>query len=64
MGKAAGSERRAREYSVQQAVHSAALEGVPVTDRFLVDVQDYINGNIDEKGLVERTRARYGVDRS
>lgn len=55
-------ERIIREAIVATAVHSVEMEDGRVSDEYLRDAQDYISGLIDEQGLINRTRIRYGLD--
>lgn len=55
-------ERIIREAIVATAVHSVEMEDGRVSDEYLRDAQDYISGLIDEQGLINRTRVRYGLD--
>ncbi|ROQ56072.1 hypothetical protein EDF36_3121 [Rathayibacter sp. PhB152] len=50
-----------RRERIETAVHSAAMEGLAVTEEWREDAADYVAGEIDESELVERTRARYGL---
>ncbi|OZG62531.1 hypothetical protein BLEM_1077 [Bifidobacterium lemurum] len=54
-------EARRRAENLSLAVHSSEMEGGMVSSEFLRDAKDYVNGLIDEDGLVARTRARYGL---
>ncbi|MEK0218864.1 hypothetical protein WM014_08620 [Bifidobacterium mongoliense] len=55
-------ERTRRSLVIRDGMHSAELEGGRVTDAYRRDAQDYIDGHIDEDGLIRRTRARYGLE--
>lgn len=54
-------ERERRSLAIRDAMHSSELEGGHVTAAYRRDAQDYIDGHIDEDGLIRRTRARYGL---
>lgn len=53
--------RSERQRRVDDAVHSAEMEGLHVTGAWRREAADYIAGRIDSDELVERTRARYGL---
>lgn len=51
----------ARAMHVEEAVHSAELEGLSVSEGTLADADSYVSGQIDSDELVDRVRARYGL---
>ncbi|NEG78500.1 hypothetical protein GFD22_05860 [Bifidobacterium avesanii] len=50
-----------RTADVAEVIHSAHLEGGDVTQAFRDDARDYVDGNIDVRELLDRTRRRYGL---
>jgi DNA-binding response OmpR family regulator len=50
-----------RERAVEDAVHSASMEGLAVTPATRVDADDYVRGSIDVDELVARVHARHRV---
>lgn len=52
----------ARAARVEAAIHSAEIEGLSVTQSTRADADSYVAGTIDSAGLVDRVRARYGLD--
>lgn len=55
------NERSEREILVQQATHSALLEGLSVSPEFGRDSNDYVAGTITADELVLLTRKRLGL---
>lgn len=51
----------ARERAVEDAVHSAAMEGLTVTPATRVDADEYVSGAIDVDELIARVDARHRV---
>lgn len=56
------SERLEREREVAEAIHSARMEGLTVSEAAVADSAAYIAGAIESDELVARARARYGLD--
>ena len=56
------SERTERERVVAEAIHSAEMEGLKVSEAAVSDSAAYIAGKIDSAELVTRARTRYGLD--
>ncbi|WP_460834580.1 antitoxin VbhA family protein [Nocardioides hungaricus] len=56
------SERTERERVVAEAIHSAEMEGLTVSEAAVSDSAAYVAGQIDSAELVARARARYGLD--
>ncbi|WP_067778491.1 antitoxin VbhA family protein [Actinomyces vulturis] len=54
--------RTQREQAVKFALHNQRMEGLPISEQTLSDVQEYIDGQTTASELVARTRARYGLD--
>ncbi|GGF15227.1 hypothetical protein [Subtercola lobariae] len=50
-----------RALQVEEARHSAEIEGLTVSKETLADADSYVAGEIDSNELVERVRARYGL---
>ena len=50
-----------RAIRVEDAVHSAEIEGLNVSTETRDDADSYVAGKIDSDELVERVRARYGL---
>jgi hypothetical protein len=46
---------------VEDAIHSAEIEGVSVSAETRSDADSYVAGAIDSTELVDRVRARYGL---
>ncbi len=59
-----GTTKPSRKALVEESIHSVELEGGHITEELRADARDYVDGRIDAAGLVARTRARYGADRS
>jgi hypothetical protein len=55
------AERAERQRRVEEAEHSAEMEGVEVTEQWRADAARYVAGEIDTDELVAITRARYGL---
>lgn len=55
------SEKHRREILVEQATHSAVLEGLMVSSAFQRDSNDYVAGTITADELVSLTRERFGL---
>ena len=55
-------EHTGRERLVAEAIHSAEMEGLTVSESAVADSGTYIAGKIDSAELVARARARYGLD--
>lgn len=55
-------ERIERERVVAEAIHSAEMEGLTVSEAAVSDSAAYIAGTIDSAELVARARARYKLD--
>ena len=55
-------EHTERERLVAEAIHSAEMEGLTVSESAVADSGTYIAGKIDSAELVARARARYGLD--
>ena len=55
-------EHTERERLVTEAIHSAEMEGLIVSESAVADSGAYIAGKIDPAELVARARARYGLD--
>lgn len=51
----------ARAIHVEEAAHSAEIEGLQVSVETMTDADSYIAGQIDSDELVARVRARYGL---
>lgn len=51
-----------RERAVEDAVHSAAMEGLAVTPATRADADEYTVGTIDVDELIGRVDARHRVD--
>ncbi|WP_413543908.1 hypothetical protein [Citricoccus nitrophenolicus] len=51
----------ARKLQVEEAIHSAELEGLSVSEDTRADADSYVAGHIDSDELVDRVRARYGL---
>ncbi len=56
------SERLERERVIAEAIHSAEMEGLTVSEAAVSDSAAYVAGEIDSADLVARARARYGLD--
>lgn len=56
------SERVERERVVAEAIHSAEMEGLTVSEAAVSDSAAYVAGEIESADLVARARARYGLD--
>lgn len=56
------SERLERERVVVEAIHSAEMEGLTVSEAAVSDSAAYVAGEIDSADLVARARARYALD--
>jgi len=56
------SERIERERAVAEAIHSAEMEGLKVSEAAVSDSAAYVAGEIDSAELVLRARARYNLD--
>jgi hypothetical protein len=54
-------ERTRRAMALRDGVHSAELEGGHVTEEFLADARDYVDGSIDLHGLLDRMNQRYST---
>ncbi|TFC52861.1 MULTISPECIES: antitoxin VbhA family protein [unclassified Cryobacterium] len=50
-----------RERAVEDAVHSAAMEGLTVTAATRADADDYARGSIDVDELIARIGTRHNV---
>lgn len=46
---------------VEDAIHSAEIEGLTVSAETRADADSYVAGTIDSAELVDRVRARYGL---
>lgn len=55
-------ERERRRAMVEDAIHSAEMEGGSVREEWKRDAQDYIDGRITAEEKLRRTMARYGLD--
>lgn len=55
------AQRARRREEVDDARHSAALEGQQVTEATAADQNAYVDGQINLDELGRRVRARYGV---
>ena len=51
----------ARERAVEDAVHSAAMEGLTVTPATRADADEYTAGAIDVNELIARVDARHRI---
>ena len=51
-----------RAQYVEAAIHSGEIEGLTVSDATRTDADSYIAGTIDADELVDRVRARYGLN--
>ena len=51
-----------RAVRVDEAIHSAEIEGLVVSSDTRADADSYVAGQIDSQELVARVRARYGLD--
>ncbi len=51
----------ARERAVEDAVHSASMEGLTVTPATRADADEYVAGAIDVDELIARVDARHRV---
>ncbi|WP_448855476.1 antitoxin VbhA family protein [Corynebacterium camporealensis] len=56
----ATQEKRKRQ--VAEAIHSIEMEKLTVPAESKADAEDYIAGKINADDLIERVRARYGLD--
>lgn len=56
------NERTERERVVAEAIHSAEMEGLTVSEAAVADSAAYVAGKIESDELVARARARYGLD--
>ena len=61
MGVMTPIDETQRRLSIEAAIHSTEMEGGHVTAEFRSDARDFIDGTIDARGLVNRTRIRYGL---
>ncbi|MGB3414604.1 MAG: hypothetical protein WBA28_07790 [Microbacteriaceae bacterium] len=50
-----------RALNVEEALHSAEIEGLIVSDDTRTDADSYVAGRINSDQLVDRVRARYGL---
>ena len=50
-----------RAHNAAQSLHSAELEGHPVTPSTQIDTDLYVSGAIDSQELRRRVRARYSI---
>lgn len=50
-----------RAKQVDEAIHSAEIEGLSVSTSTRGDADSYVAGEIDSSELVDRVRARYGL---
>lgn len=50
-----------RDELVDQARHSAVLEGLMVSKEFVADSESYVAGEISSDELVRLTRERFGL---
>ncbi|MFT3872003.1 MAG: hypothetical protein QM714_05045 [Nocardioides sp.] len=57
---AAARDKRARV--VGEAIHSAEMEGLTVSEAAVSDSAAYVAGEIDSSDLIARARARYHLD--
>ena len=55
-------DRAARERAVSEAVHSAGMEGLTLSDEALADAELYVVGEIDVDELIQCTHVRYGLN--
>lgn len=53
-----------RRRAVRESLHSAAMEGLPVSEAARTDSEEYVAGVITSAEVVARARARYGLDRA
>lgn len=51
----------ARERVVDEAIHSASMEGLTVTPATRVDAEEYAHGAIGVDELLDRVRTRHSV---
>lgn len=56
------AERQRRVAALDQVRHSIEMEGLSVDPETLADGEKYAEGNITIEELVQRTRARYGLE--
>ena len=50
-----------RAQQVEEAIHSAEIEGLDVSFDTRADADKYVAGTIDSNELVNRVRTRYGL---
>jgi hypothetical protein len=51
-----------RAQYVEAAIHSGEIEGLTVSEATRTDADSYVVGTIDSDELVDRVRARYGLN--
>ncbi|WP_454850965.1 helix-turn-helix domain-containing protein [Promicromonospora soli] len=56
------AQRSQRRLAVEESINTNAMEGASVSDAWRTDSIAYVNGDIDAKEMVRRTRARYGLE--
>jgi hypothetical protein len=55
------SDHSNREHLVAEAIHSAEMEGLVVSEAAVADSAAYVAGQIESDELISRARARYGL---
>jgi hypothetical protein len=55
-------DQAARERAVSEAVHSAGMEGLTLSDEALADAELYVVGEIDVDELIHRAHMRHGLN--